>query len=88
MSYKPRKARHIEPAGCTGLDYRRWLGLGLFCGTVVVTLLLRRVASNPTNCQVWGNLGTEEGVDELLGTGWKVKGMYGDLRQDKIGIHR
>jgi hypothetical protein len=22
---------------------------------------------------MWGNLGTEEGVDELLGTGWKVK---------------
>jgi hypothetical protein len=67
-----------NPLDAQGWDYRRWLGVGLFCGTVVATLLLTHVASHRkrrrTAKEVWGNLGTEEGVDELLRTGWKVKG--------------
>jgi hypothetical protein len=67
-----------NPLDAQGWDYRRWLGLGLFCGTVVATLLLTQVASQRKRRRVakemWGNLGTEEGVDELLRTGWKVKG--------------
>jgi hypothetical protein len=27
-----------------------------------------------TTRYVWGNLGTEQGVDALLSTGWKVRG--------------
>jgi hypothetical protein len=56
-----RKGPTIDPLDAQGC-YRRWLGLGLFCGTVVVTLLLRRVASHP-------------GADELprCGVIWELK---------------
>jgi hypothetical protein len=33
---------------------------------------------------LWGNLGTEEGVDALLNTGWKVKGSKMEV-YDKRG---
>jgi hypothetical protein len=73
-----RGPTYPNPLDAQGWDYRRWLGLGLFCGTVVATLLLTQVASHRkrrrTAKEMWGNLGTEEGVDELLRTGWKVKG--------------
>jgi hypothetical protein len=73
-----------------GWDYRRWLGLGLFCGTVAATLLLTQVASyrkrRRTAKDVWGNLGTEEGVDELLRTGWKVNGSNMEVYdKEKLG---
>jgi hypothetical protein len=73
-----RGPTYPNPLDAQGWDYRRWLGLGIFCGTVVATLLLTQVASHRkrrrTAKEMWGNLGTEEGVDELLRTGWKVKG--------------
>ena len=28
---------------------------------------------------VWGNLATEEGVDELLQVGWKVEGLHSEV---------
>jgi hypothetical protein len=37
-----------------------------------------------TTKQLWGNLGTEEGVDALLNTGWKVKGSKMEV-YDKAG---
>jgi hypothetical protein len=79
-----------NPLDAQGWDYRRWLGLGLFCGTVVATLLLTQVASYRTRRrtakEMWGNLGTEEGVDELLRTGWKVKGSNMEVYdKEKLG---
>ena len=29
-----------------------------------------------TRRELWGNLATPEGVEEMLSTGWKVKGTY------------
>lgn len=34
---------------------------------------------------VWGNLGTEQGVDALLNTGWKVEGSKMEI-YDKEGL--
>jgi hypothetical protein len=35
--------------------------------------------------ELWGNLGTEEGVDELLKTGWKLKGSKMEV-YNKAGL--
>jgi len=70
-------------------DWRRYLGLGIFVGTVVSTLLLTQTASyrrrQRRKKEVWGNLGTAEGVDALLNTGWKVKGSRMEV-YDKKGV--
>ena len=67
-----------NPLDPQGWDYSRWLGLGLFCGTFVMTLLLTQLASYRKRRrrakEAWGNLGPESGVDELLKTGWNIKG--------------
>lgn len=59
-------------------DWQRYLGLGILLGTVLSTAFLMTLASyhqkRLREQQLWGNLGTPEGVDELLKTGWKVKG--------------
>jgi hypothetical protein len=70
-------------------DWRRYLGLGLFIGTVSVTLLLTQVAAYRqrllTRKELWGNLGTEKGVDELLKLGWKVRNDNMEV-YDKAGV--
>ena len=54
------------------------MGLTVFVGTVVGFLVLSQIAAyrrrQKQRKQFWGNLGTEEGVNALLDTGWKVKG--------------
>ena len=54
------------------------MGLAVFLGTVVGFVLLSQIAAYRRRQQrqkhVWGNLATEEGVDALLNTGWKLKG--------------
>jgi len=49
-------------------------------GTVVGTVCLAELAALRNQLrfrdQVWGNLATEEGVDELLRVGWKVEGSH------------
>jgi len=79
-----------NPLDPQGWDYRRWLGLGLFCGTFVMTLLLTQVASYRKRRRMakeaWGNLGTESGVDELLKTGWNIKGSQMEIYdKTKVG---
>lgn len=70
-------------------DWRRYLGLGIFLGTVVALTILTQTAKyhhrQRTKREVWGNLGTEEGVDALLDTGWKVKGSRMEV-YDKKGV--
>jgi len=73
-------------------DWRRYTGLTVFLGTVVGAILLTQSASyrrrRITRKQVWGNLGTEEGVDALLNTGWKVKGSRMEVYDKKgVGYH-
>lgn len=72
-------------------DWRRYLGLGLFVGTVAGTLLLTQWAARRrrriTTQHVWGHhLGTEQGVDALLSTGWKVRGSKMEVfNKEKAG---
>lgn len=51
-------------------------------------MLLTQIAAvrqrQRTTKQLWGNLGTEEGVNALLNTGWKVKGSKMEV-YDKAG---
>jgi len=73
-----------------GWDWRRYLGLGLFIWTVVGTILVTQIAARRkrrrTAKEEWGNLATEEGVDELLKTGWKVKGSQMEVyEKHKLG---
>lgn len=64
------------------------MGLSIFLGTFIGTVLLTQIAAQRqrtrTRQQLWGNLGTEEGVDALLNTGWKVNGSKMEI-YDKRG---
>lgn len=65
------------------------MGLGVFVGTLAGFILLSQMAAyrrrKITKKEIWGNLGTEEGVDALLNTGWKVKGSRMEV-YDKKGL--
>lgn len=56
----------------------------VFFGTICFTLSVTRLASyrrkRRARKELWGNLGTEEGVDALLETTWKFRG-------DKIRVY-
>jgi len=56
-------------------------------GTLTGFILLSQTAAyrrrKITKKQIWGNLGTEEGVDALLNTGWKVKGSRMEVYDKK-----
>jgi hypothetical protein len=49
----------------------------MFLGTFTSTILLTQLASyrrrRLLKQTIWGNIGTEQGVDALLNTGWKFK---------------
>lgn len=59
-------------------NWKRYIGLGLLLGTLSITCFLSRVARlrKPTMKEVWGvtSLNTQEGVDELLRSGWILRG--------------
>lgn len=55
-------------------DWRRYVGLCMFVFTLTGTLVLTQVANRRPRRELWGNLGTEEGVDALLQTAWKFSG--------------
>lgn len=61
-------------------DWSRWFGLGIFLFTFLFTCCLIHAAAyrqqRIKEQQLWGNLGTEQGVDELLKMGWKVRGSH------------
>ena len=58
-------------------DWRRFLGLFILTGTLVGTVVLTQLASyrrrQVMKQTIWGNIGTEQGVEALLNTGWKFK---------------
>ncbi|GAX18211.1 hypothetical protein FisN_25Hh195 [Fistulifera solaris] len=68
-------------------DWRRYSGLALLLTTVMGTFCLSQMARLRTAARSrkedWGNLATEEGVDELLRTGWKVKGSLMEVYDRK-----
>lgn len=70
-------------------DWRRYVGLILLLGTLFVTICLAQFAGYRKEMRTihanWGNLATEEGVDELLRTGWKLRGTRMEI-YDKRNI--
>ena len=80
----------MTPLDPNAWDLSRYLGLGLFLGTVVVTFVLMQLATYRHRAlkkqEMWGSLGTERGVDELLKTGWKIKGSHMEIYdKSKLG---
>lgn len=71
------------PVNPRAWDWRRWVGLGLFVGTVLVSSALMQLAACRhralTRQECWTNLGTEQGVDEILQMGWKLKGSQMEI---------
>ena len=63
------------------------MGIGLLLGTVLGTICLSQLAglrrTRQNRREHWGNLATEEGVDELLRTCWKVKGSRIEIYDKK-----
>ena len=72
--FEPKKLTSFNPLR---QDWRRFLGLFLFTGTLVGTVILTQLASyrrrQVMKQTIWGNIGTEQGVEALLNTGWKFK---------------
>jgi len=59
-------------------DWKRYLGLGMLLGTFFSSGLVMLLASyrqrRLREQQIWGNLATPEGLDEMLKLGWKLDG--------------
>jgi hypothetical protein len=78
----PAAPTYIEsletPLDVEAWNARRYLGLGLLIMTVIGTFLLMQLAEIRKRHRIeqanWGNLATEQGVDDLLRMGWKVDG--------------
>jgi hypothetical protein len=79
----------FQPVDPRHWDARRWFGLGTFTFTVVGFALLSHVAAvrqkKRQRKQVWGHVGTVEGIDELLRTGWHVSGNKMEI-YDRSGL--
>ena len=55
-------------------------------GTAILTLLAALRRRQQIVKEIWGNLGSEQGVDALLSTGWKVKGSKMEVfKKEGIG---
>jgi hypothetical protein len=54
-------------------------------GTILLTHLAAYRRRQINAKDIWGNLGTEQGVDALLSTGWKLKGSKMEV-YNKEGI--
>lgn len=57
--------------------------MGTLIGTLFLTQLAAQRQRRRTVKDLWGNLGTEEGVDALLNTGWKVQGCKMEVYDKK-----
>jgi hypothetical protein len=79
----------LQPVDPWRWDARRWFGLGAFTFVVVGFALLSHIAAvrqkKRQRKQVWGHVGTVEGVDALLRTGWNVRGNRLEI-YDRTGI--
>lgn len=67
---------YTSPINVQDWDWRRFLGLFFFgftlLGTIILTQLAQYRRRQLTKQTLWGNIGTEEGLDALLNTGWKL----------------
>lgn len=68
----------LKPLDPRQWTWQRYAGLGVFLFTFCFTCTFMQLAAYRHRQlkaqELWGNLATQEGVDELLKTGWKVKG--------------
>ena len=71
------------PVDPRGWNWQRYAGAGLFLGTFICTCALAQLAAyrqrRLQDRQLWGNIATEQGVDELLRTGWKIRGSQMEI---------
>jgi hypothetical protein len=83
-------AEYLTPVNPHEWNWMRYLGLGIFLGTVLVTFLLMHLAAyrhrSRAKQELWGNLGTVKGVEEVLQTGWTIKGSNMEIYdKSKVG---
>ena len=82
----------VSPLDTSEWDWRRYFGLAMLLGTVVVTFCLVQLAGlrrrRMTRKEVWSNIATEEGVEELLRTGWKLRGSQMEVYDKKNAGYR
>jgi hypothetical protein len=79
----------LKPVDPRHWDAQRWLGLGLFVTVTLTFTIMSRLAwlqkQKRERKQLWGQVGTVEGVDELLRTGWHFKGNRMEI-YDHTGV--
>jgi len=73
-----KNATYLQPLNPKDYwNWQRYVGLGLFLWTIVTVFLLTLTAAVRQRRRVvgqnWGNLVTEEGINELLSTGWVIR---------------
>jgi hypothetical protein len=85
-----KQAEYLTPVNPNEWNWLRYLGLGIFVGTVLVTFVLMHLAAyrhrSRAKQELWGNLGTVKGVEEVLQTGWTIKGCNMEIYdKSKVG---
>lgn len=76
-------SRLSSPVDVGAWPWWRYVGLGIFSVTIAVTLLVSQIAGHRYRQRMrkdlWGNLGTEKGVEELLTMGWRLRGSKDEV---------
>jgi hypothetical protein len=83
-------AEYRTPVNPNEWNWLRFLGLGVFTGTVLVTFVLMHLAAYRHRAmekqERWGNLATVKGVEEVLQTGWTIRGTNMEIfDKSKLG---
>ena len=72
-----------EPLDAGEWDWQTYVGFSvstfMICFTVILVVLAARRKRLREKSLNWGNLGSQEGVEELLATGWAIKGSQMEL---------
>jgi hypothetical protein len=75
--------KYLQPLDAHDWDWQRYLGLVLFATAFLGGMLLSQISAirqrRRRRKDVWANLASEEGVKELLRTGWAVKGSQMEI---------
>lgn len=78
---------YAKPIDQKNWDWQRYTGLGLFIVTFGGVLLLMQIAAvrqrQLRKKEYWSNLNTLQGVEDVLQTGWKVKGNRMEVFEKK-----
>ena len=76
-SDEPPEDSFFEPLDAQEWSWTRYLGFAVFMGTFVGLIVASQIGAirrrRKMRRQVWGNLASEEGVKELLNTGWVLR---------------